>query len=214
VLPHDDVEVIAQDWLSALVVATCLKASAAGPMLYYPTDLIQHAGVLLGVAGSPDHAFRLHEALRSWLFRARHAGAGLLVPYGCLPGRPTAGFRDCGRVRDRLSGGVQRCRPVYSHAPQRLASHLDAGKPNSITTIAHVRGRPEPQRKAQYMRDVELMRSRWRAILGSDPYSIQISGSIQAASSSSRSRRDLPYPPSFTPEEPATASDSRTAALA
>ena len=53
---------------------------ASGPMLYYPGNTIQHAGVVLGVGGIADHAFKLR--------RRGHVGyfsrARLEQDYSCL----------------------------------------------------------------------------------------------------------------------------------
>ena len=48
-LLNDDIEVITPDWLEKLVMRLELeRVGAVGPMLYYPDDTIQHAGVILG----------------------------------------------------------------------------------------------------------------------------------------------------------------------
>jgi len=59
-----------------------------------------------------------------------------------------------------------------------------------------------------------LMRRRWQDVLGSDPYynpNLRLDSGRQFELAFPPR---LPYPPSFTPKEPATASDGRTAALA
>jgi GT2 family glycosyltransferase len=56
---NDDTEVIATDWLSALVTEVLQeRVAAAGAMLLYPNGRIQHAGVILGVGGVAAHAYR------------------------------------------------------------------------------------------------------------------------------------------------------------
>jgi GT2 family glycosyltransferase len=55
---NDDTEPIGDDWLGAMVGHMSDPAVAAvGPMLYYPNDTIQHAGVVLGVGGVAGHAY-------------------------------------------------------------------------------------------------------------------------------------------------------------
>ena len=52
-LLNDDTEVITPDWLERLAArATLPGVGAAGAMLYYPNDAIQHAGVILGAMSS------------------------------------------------------------------------------------------------------------------------------------------------------------------
>jgi GT2 family glycosyltransferase len=53
---NDDTEVIASDWLPAMVGQILQdRVAAVGAMLYYPDDRIQHAGVVLGAGGIAAH---------------------------------------------------------------------------------------------------------------------------------------------------------------
>jgi GT2 family glycosyltransferase len=56
---NDDTKIISGDWLNELVsVALRPDVGAVGALLLYPDGSVQHAGVLLGVGGPADHAFR------------------------------------------------------------------------------------------------------------------------------------------------------------
>lgn len=56
---NNDTEVITSDWLEELVgVAIQPSNGAVGPMLLYPDNRIQHAGVVLGMNTMAGHAFR------------------------------------------------------------------------------------------------------------------------------------------------------------
>jgi O-antigen biosynthesis protein len=56
---NDDTEVIAGEWLSALLEhAQRPEVGAVGAKLLYPNGRIQHGGIVLGVAGSAGHAHR------------------------------------------------------------------------------------------------------------------------------------------------------------
>jgi O-antigen biosynthesis protein len=58
-LLNDDTEVIEPGWLDAMVeVASLPDVGVVGARLLYPDRTIQHAGVLLGVGGVANHAFR------------------------------------------------------------------------------------------------------------------------------------------------------------
>jgi GT2 family glycosyltransferase len=167
---NDDIEVINPDWLAQLVARVCLDGvAAAGPILYYPSGLIQQAGVLLGVGGVADHAFRNEERGQLGYF----ARAALEQDYTCLTAAcllvrrdsfegiggfdvalPTA-FNDvdfC--IRLRRAGG----RIVWT--PTAQMCHYE-----SLTFGAH----DSPGRASQFDRDVEAMHSRWRGILDNDP---------------------------------------------
>jgi glycosyltransferase involved in cell wall biosynthesis len=167
---NDDIEVINPDWLTQLVARICLDGvAAAGPILYYPSDLIQQAGVLLGVGGVADHAFRNEERGQIGYF----ARAALDQDYSCLTAAcllvrrdrfeavggfdPTlpAAFNDidfC--IRLRRTGG----RIVWTAAAQMC--HYE-----SVTFGAH----NSSERADQFARDTDAMRERWRDILDNDP---------------------------------------------
>ena len=54
---NDDTTMITPDWLERLIARASLPGvAAAGPMLRYPDDRIQHAGVILGLGGVAGHA--------------------------------------------------------------------------------------------------------------------------------------------------------------
>jgi GT2 family glycosyltransferase len=56
---NDDTEVITREWLTALIEhAQRPEVGAVGAKLLYPDGRIQHAGIVLGVAGSAGHAHR------------------------------------------------------------------------------------------------------------------------------------------------------------
>lgn len=56
---NDDTQVIAPDWMSAMVAqGQRAGVGAVGAKLLYPSGMIQHAGVVLGIRGVAGHAFR------------------------------------------------------------------------------------------------------------------------------------------------------------
>jgi len=59
VLMNSDIEVISSNWLEALLEHSQRKeVGAVGGKLYYPNNTIQHAGVVLGIAGFAGHSHR------------------------------------------------------------------------------------------------------------------------------------------------------------
>ncbi len=56
---NSDTEVISPDWLEAMLEQCCRpEIGAVGAKLYYADDTIQHAGIVMGVAGLAGHAFK------------------------------------------------------------------------------------------------------------------------------------------------------------
>jgi GT2 family glycosyltransferase len=162
---NNDVEVLAPDWLEAMLEhAQNEQVGAVGARLLYPDDRVQHAGVTLGIGGVAGHAFRGapdsdpgYQALSSLIRNCSAVtGACMLVRrevFEQLGGFDTAlrvAFNDidfCCRVR---AAGY---RIVYTpHA--RLHHHESAS-----------RGSLHPPD------DDALMRRRWHAVIaGGDPY--------------------------------------------
>ncbi len=55
-LLNNDVEVISENWLEALLGhARIEEIGAVGALLYYPNDTVQHCGVILGIGGAAAH---------------------------------------------------------------------------------------------------------------------------------------------------------------
>jgi glycosyltransferase involved in cell wall biosynthesis len=56
---NDDIQIIHPEWLTEMAGhALRSEIGAVGAKLYYPNNLIQHAGLILGCGGAADHAFR------------------------------------------------------------------------------------------------------------------------------------------------------------
>lgn len=56
---NDDTTVIAAEWLTAMLEhAQRPEVGAVGAQLWYPNNLIQHAGVVMGIYGNCSHAFK------------------------------------------------------------------------------------------------------------------------------------------------------------
>jgi GT2 family glycosyltransferase len=59
ILLNNDTEVITPDWIENLLYFLEKdKVGAVGPMLIYPDETVQHAGVVLGFRGTADHIMR------------------------------------------------------------------------------------------------------------------------------------------------------------
>lgn len=56
---NNDTEIVTSDWLRRLVEnAVREEVGACGPLLLYPDETIQHAGVVVGMGGWADHVFK------------------------------------------------------------------------------------------------------------------------------------------------------------
>jgi GT2 family glycosyltransferase len=58
-LLNNDIEVITPGWLEEMLMfAQRSDVGAVGAMLYYPSDKVQHGGVILGIGGVAGHAHK------------------------------------------------------------------------------------------------------------------------------------------------------------
>jgi GT2 family glycosyltransferase len=170
-LLNDDVEVIMPDWLEKLVMRLELeRVGAVGPMLYYPDDTIQQAGVILGLGGVAAHAFNhLKRGTAGYHGRAALEQDLSCITAACMVMR-RAVFEELNGFNEELAisfNDVDLCIRIRNAGwriiwtPQvELYHHESAslGPPNS------------PERRAQFKREIALMRKMWGKILDNDPF--------------------------------------------
>ena len=167
---NDDVEVITKDWLERMVARASLEGVAAvGAMLYYPSNAIQHAGVILGVDGLADHAWK------HWpRGHAGYFGRGALeqdlscVTAACMLVRREA-FEAIGGFDESLPiafNDVDLCIKLRQTGARIVwTSTVEMYHHESLTLGRH----DSPARRDQFRRDVAVIQSRWRDVLGADP---------------------------------------------
>jgi GT2 family glycosyltransferase len=165
---NDDTEVITSDWLAAMVeLSVRSQVGAVGAKLLYPDGRIQHAGVVMGLfencghafkglAGDRQHYFDLPDVIRNV---SAVTGACLMVRRGVFQevggfdeDRFAVAFNDidlCLRI------GARGYRVLYT--PHALLYHHEAFSKTTKDLI------PDSA-------EVLEMRSRWKTVIGADPY--------------------------------------------
>jgi GT2 family glycosyltransferase len=167
---NDDIEVITPDWLEQLVARLQLNGvGAVGPMLYYPNDTIQQAGVILGIGSVAAHAFvGLPKGHAGYFGRAALEQDLSCVTAACMLMRRSifeklSGFDEsfaiafndvdlCIRIRNagwRIIWVPQV--ELYHHESASIGKHDIA------------------ERQLQFQKTVNLVRSKWEKQLLSDP---------------------------------------------
>ena len=170
-LLNDDVTPIAPDWLNTMAAHLADPAvGVVGAKLLYPDGTVQHGGVIMGLAGLCDHAYRhgpggspgyAHRAMLAQELSAV-TGACLLVRREVLEavggldeGYPSA-FNDvdfCLRIREAGWAVVL--------APDALLRHDE-----HQTYHSHYAGERAGFRQAEVAR----MRTRWAGVIADDPF--------------------------------------------
>lgn len=169
-LLNNDTEVYAADWLNELVShAVREEVGAVGCMLYYPTDTIQHAGVILGVGGVAGHVhLHLGRGSNGYLGRAGVVHNLSAVTGACLAVRRS--------VFDRAGGMDESLAVAFNDID--LCLRIDAlGYRNVWTPFAELyhhesasRGYDvTPEKRQRFQSECEAMRRRWGELLFDDP---------------------------------------------
>jgi GT2 family glycosyltransferase len=170
-LLNDDTELVTGDWLEQLVARVALDGvGAAGPMLYYPDNTIQHAGTILGIGGVADHVFR--SAARGHL---GYFGRACLeqdlscITAGCMAMRASV-YRDLGGFNEELAiafNDVDLCLRIRAAGWRIIWTPAVELTHRESTSL----GRHDaPERAERFSQDVVWMRGRWGPALDADPF--------------------------------------------
>jgi GT2 family glycosyltransferase len=162
---NDDTEVIAADWLAAMVEqAQRPEVGAVGSKLLYPDKTIQHAGVVVGFFGGAGHAFRnLPDNGTIYFGLADVVRNCSAVTAACMMVRREL-FQDVGGFDENLTvvyNDVDFCLRVRKegylilYTPLAVLAHLESAS----------RGRLRPSKEE------DLFYRRWRELIDrGDPY--------------------------------------------
>jgi len=167
---NDDVEVISVDWLERLVARASLESvGAVGAMLYYPSNAIQHAGVVLGIEGVADHAWKhWPRGYAGYFGRALLEQDLTCVTAACmLVKRET--FEAIGGFDESLPiafNDVDLCIKIRQTGARIVwTPTVEMYHHESLTLGRH----DSPARRNQFRRDVAVIQARWHDVLGADP---------------------------------------------
>jgi GT2 family glycosyltransferase len=168
---NDDIEVVAEDWLDKLVARVALdRVGAAGPMLYYPDDTIQHAGVILGVHGVAGHQFRRQlKGTFGYFGRAAVEQDLSCVTAACMVVRRSA-FTAVGGFNEALPiafNDVDLCLRLRAAGWRIIWTPAVELYHHESASLGH---HDAPERRAQFERDVAKMRADWGEVLDCDPF--------------------------------------------
>ena len=162
---NNDIEVIAPEWLDALLEHSQRReVGAVGAQLLYADGTIQHAGVVLGVRGVAGHAHKYLPAKSQGYFAFPHLIRNYsAVTAACLMLRRTV-YDEVGGLDERLAvtfNDVDLCLRL------RARGYLVVYTPYARLYHHESRSRWYQPPRAE---EVQLMLDRWGALLACDPY--------------------------------------------
>ena len=170
---NNDVFLDQKDWLRVLMGEALAdpKVGIVGPKLIYPDGTVQHAGVVLGVGGIADHAFRgIPGDHPGYLYRARCAQQYSAVTAACMLCRADA-FMDVGGFDEHdlkvafndvdlcLKIGNRGWRVIWT--PDLVAEHHESLSRGDDMS---------PAKAERFFYENHVMLERWHGILAADPY--------------------------------------------
>ncbi len=171
-LINNDIEVIDADWLTEMVSwAARPDIGCVGAKLIYADKTVQHAGVVLGVGGVADHAYRgLDRRDGGYFGQALVLRNCSAVTGACLVVRK--------EVFDEVGGLDEENLKIAFNDVDFCLKVQKAGYRNLWTPHAELhhlesqsRGREDnPEKVARFNGEIRYMRRKWAAILDKDPY--------------------------------------------
>jgi len=186
---NDDIQVISPGWLEEMVNhASRSEIGAVGAMLYFPNELIQHAGIVLNYESIAEHAFYLFPRG----FNGQNDRARLVQNYSSVTGACMA----VEKSKFMEVGGFNEKQLAIAYNDVDLCLRLlQAGYRNLWTPYAELyhcesasRGYESTRKKQKRIQsEAKYMRESWGAILKHDPaYNPNLD---------KRSRFSLAFPP-------------------
>lgn len=162
---NNDVEVIDGDWLTIMAEHVQRpEVGAVGPRLLYPNDTVQHAGVILGVGGIAEHAFRHFPADAPGVCRQLQVTRN----YSSVTGACLLTRRD---VFEQVGGFDEERLPVTFSDVDLCLKMRRAGYLIVYTPFARLyHHESATRRRSIEALETEVMRERWPEYLERDPY--------------------------------------------
>ncbi len=162
---NNDVEVIDSDWLTIMAEHVQRpEVGAVGARLLYPNDTVQHAGVILGVGGIAEHAFRHFPADSPGVCRQLQVTRN----YSSVTGACLLTRRE---VFEQVGGFDEERLPVTFSDVDLCLKMRRAGYLIVYTPFARLyHHESATRRRSVEALETEVMRERWPEYLERDPY--------------------------------------------
>ena len=162
---NNDTEVIESEWLTMMAEHVQRPAvGAVGPKLLYPDDTVQHAGIVVGVGGIAEHAFRGLPADAPGVCRQLQTTRN----YSAVTGACLLTRRE---VFDEVGGFDEERLPVTFSDVDLCLKMRRAGYRVVYVPFAKLyHHESSTRRPAVEPLETEVMRERWPDVLERDPY--------------------------------------------
>ena len=171
-LLNNDIEIITPEWIEEMLMFVQREdVGAAGAMLYYDNNTVQHAGVVVGIGNYAGHAFKgFREFEDHSLGRLHHAQEYSAVTAACMLVKASV-YREVGGLDE---GFAVACNDVDLCLRIRQAGYLIVWTPfaKAYHYESKTRGYEDtPEKKKRFEGELARFRERWADfLLQGDPY--------------------------------------------
>ena len=169
---NNDIEVINSDWIECMLEHSQREdVGVVGPLLYYPDDTVQHAGVIIGLGGVAAHSHRNIPRESAGHFGRLKTIQNLSAVTGACMMTKKAIFKEVGGFDEYLThafNDIDYCLRVREKGYLIVFTpYAELYHHESIS-----RGyENNPEKRARLENEKEYFRSRWKAIIDKgDPY--------------------------------------------
>ena len=169
---NNDIEIISSDWIeSMLEFAQRKEVGAVGALLHYINNTIQHAGVIVGIAGFAGHSHRhSHRNSMGYMGRAKLIQNISAVTGACLMTKKSV-FNDIGGFDENFShalNDIDLCLRIRNkgflivYTPYAELYHFESESRGYEDT---------KEKQARFTKEIELFQDKWNDVLAKgDPY--------------------------------------------
>ena len=171
-LLNNDIEIITPNWIEEMMMFVQREdVGAAGAMLYYPDDTVQHAGVILGMGGIAGHMFRTFGRNDpGYMCRMGYAQDVTAVTAACMLIKASV-YHEVGGLDESFEvafNDIDLCMKI------RKAGYLIVWTPfaEAYHYESKSRGNDDtPEKKARFMSEIKRFEERWgEELKAGDPY--------------------------------------------
>ena len=170
-LLNNDTEVIAPDWMEAMLgQARRPSVGAVGALLLYPDGTVQHAGVVLGILGLAGHAHRFMPARDAGYHGALELDTNYLALTGACLMIAKRKYFEVGGLDETLAVSYN---DVDLGLKQRRAGYRNVFVPRAKLYHYESKSRggdDTPAKVARAIEEVGAIRKRWPGWASRDPY--------------------------------------------
>lgn len=167
---NNDTEIITPNWLEEMLYyAIDPNVGIVGAKLLYPDGRIQHAGVIVGLHGLADHAFKGCREDEDYMYRINTPQEYLAVTAACMMTKKRV-FKEVGGFDEKLKVNFQDldyCLKVFEkgykiiYTPLAVLIHHEHGS----------RGKPDTDEKIKNLEfEKKIIKKRWKKYILKDPF--------------------------------------------